>query len=199
MTYEEKVHYFGLRWLMDNSASVARLREFDNTRLITIHEVGEDYGCSCDYDYRVDRCLVVPTYNDQTFSVQLDLTFAQVMQGILDAEKVELSSVADMVMAGQAKQIEDLKAEVLEWKQKEREQRLAHNTLANGLKTQTALWTFLRNLYVDLQDRKLDKPDSLNEEEMLEMCEYLYRELDLWFNEAVDGKATFALKVRREG
>ena len=200
MTYEEKVHYFGLRWLMDNSASVARLREFDPTRMITIHEQGEDYGCSCDYDYQIERCLVVPTRSGQTFSVNLNLTFAEVMKGILDAEPVELGSVAEMIVEGQAAQIETLKAEVKEWQAKERAERMAHNVLANGLKTQTALWTFLRNLYVDLQDRKLKTPDALDDEDMLELCEHLYRELDLWFNsdigEATD-KVTLQLNTTR--
>jgi hypothetical protein len=198
MTYEEKVHYFGLRWIMDNSSSVARLREFDTTRLITIHEQGEDYGCSCDYDYRIERCLVVPTFNGQTFSVQLDLTFAEVMQGILDAEPVELSGVADYVMAGQAEQIEKLKAELAEKKKELAVEKRQHTVLQQGLKSQTALWRFLRNLYKDLQDRKLKTPDALDDEDMLELVEHLYRELDLWFNENIDTtKATFTLNVGR--
>lgn len=201
MTYEEKVHAFGLRWLMENSASVARLREFDPTRLITIHEYGEDVGCSCDYDYEVNRSLVVPHVNGSTFSVSLDLTFAEVMKGILEAEPVELSGVADYVMAGQQVQIEKLREELRVQKLEKAKLAGEYRTLQNGLKTQTALWTFLRNLYKDLCDRKLKTPDALDDEDMLELCEHLYRELDLWFNSSIGeetNRVTLALNVSRK-
>jgi hypothetical protein len=198
MTYEEKVHYFGLRWLMDNSASVARLREYDTTRLISIHEYGEEVGCSCDYDYEVNRTLVVPTHNGQTFSVSLPLTFAEVMKGILEAEPVELSGVADYVMEGQATQIENLKTELRDLRKELASEKSQHNVLKNGLKSQTALWTFLRNLYKDLQDYGMKKSDALNEDELLELCDHLYRELDLWFNENIDGaKTVWAVNTTR--
>lgn len=197
MTYEEKVHHFGLRYLM-NSGSVARLREFDTSRMITLRTTADGSGCSCDYDYWVEYHLVVPHVNGGTFTVEVeDVQFADILKQIVEAEPVEVSGIADLVMAGQAEQIATLKAELAEERKALAVQRRQYSVLENGLKSQTALWTFLRNLYQDLTDRKLNKPDALGDEEMLELCEHLYRELDLWFNSAIDGVATFAVKTTR--
>lgn len=197
MTYEEKVHYFGLRWLMNNSASVARLREFDTSRLMTIHEDTDEVGCSCDYDYEVYRNLVVPHVNGGTFSVPLPLTFAEVMKGILDAEPVEMSGVADLIMEGQQAQIEKLRGELFDEKNARALLAGELRTLKSGLASQTGLWTYLRNLYRDLREYT-DGSTGLSAEELDELCAFLYRELDLWFNSAVGQEtATLQLKVER--
>jgi len=199
MTYEDKVHSFGLRWLMNNSATVARLREFDSSRTITLETSADGSGCSCDYDYWVEYHLVVPHINGGFFKVEIEgMQFADILRSVTEAEPVELTEVAEYVMEGQAQIIERLTGELKETKLELNAERRNHTVLKDGLKSQTALWTFLRNLYKDLTDRKLNTPDALDDEDMLELCEHLYRELDLWFNEAIDGKATFALKVRRE-
>jgi hypothetical protein len=204
MTYEEKVHHFGLRWLMNNSASVARLREFDTSRLITLEEEATGWGCSCDYDYSIERWLVVPHVNGGTFKVQIDehIHFADLLKGIIDAEPVELSGVADMVMAGQADQIAALKAELAESRKEKANADGQLRTLKNGLAQQENLWTYLRNLYKDLQDYT-DGSTGLAPEELDELIAFLYRELDLWFNvdqmpAELDGKVTFAVRTNRQ-
>jgi hypothetical protein len=196
LTYEEKVHNFGLRWLMD-SASVARLRELDTTQLITLETTADGSGCSCDYDYWVEYHLVVPTRSGQSFRVEItEMGFADILKAVTEAEPVELSGIADMVMAGQADQIDKLKAELKETK-------LAHTaiaaelrTLKNGLGQQQNLWTYLRNLYNDLA-QYTDGSTGLSNAELDELIAWLYRELDLWFNKDQKSRS-FDILVKRD-
>lgn len=189
MTYEEKVHQFGLRWLLANPGKFSvRLRDLDLTRQITLYEEGTEYGCSCDYDFEMERGLVVPMRSGPSYRVELDLCFSELIQAIIeesDKAAIDIGGLNELVIDAQNDQITELKAQVTENLKLYTTERAAHNALKNGLKTQTALWTFLRNLYVDLGDYQLKTASSLNKKEMLELCTHLYRELDLWFNSAI--------------
>lgn len=197
MTYEEKVHAFGLRWLMNNSASVARLREFDPARYITLETSVDGYGCSCDYDYDTTYELVVPHINGSTFRVDLGtMEFADVLRQVIEAEPVEVSGIADLVMAGQAQQIVDLQAETKELRAAKAKAEGALRVLENGLSQQQNLWTYLRNLYRDLGDYT-DGSTGLSTAELDELIAFLYRELDLWFNRDQDDRVTMKLNVGR--
>lgn len=203
MTYEEKVHNFGLRWIMDNSSTVARLRELDTTRLITLETSVDGYGCSCDYDYDVIYELKVPSVSGQSFTVTLpdSLTFAEILKGVVEAEPVELSGVADLVMAGQAAQIEKLQTELNETRAAKGRIDGELRVLKNGMSQQQGLWTYLRNLYKDLQDYT-DGSSGLTPTELEELCNFLYKELDLWFNKDIgtaeaNGRSVWKINATR--
>lgn len=203
MTYEEKVHNFGLRWIMDNSSTVARLREMDLTKLITLETSVDGYGCSCDYDYDVTYELKVPTLSGQSFTVSLpdSLTFAEILKGVVEAEPVELSGVADLVMEGQAAQIVKLQTELNEVRAAKGRIDGELRVLKNGMSQQQGLWTYLRNLYKDLQDYT-DGSSGLTPTELEELCNFLYKELDLWFNKDIgtaeaNGRSVWKINTTR--
>lgn len=202
MTYEEKVHYFGLRWLLENSNSAARLREMDPTRQITLETTADGSGCSCDYDYWVEYHLSVPHIDGGHFRVEItDMGFAEILKGVTEAEPVEDASIDKMINEAQAQQIVKLQTELNEKRVELGKVNGELRVLKNGLSQQQGLWTYLRNLYKDLQDYT-DGSTGLSDSEMQELCAFLYRELDLWFNKDIgvseaNGRVVWDLKVSR--
>jgi hypothetical protein len=202
MTYEEKVHAFGLRWLLANPGTGAvRLASLDPARWITLYDETSGYGCSCDYDYDTEYGLVVPDANGQVYRVELTgMTFAEVLKAIVDEDGTGLEQRDAVIIGAQAAHIATLKADLQQAKLDLAKVSAELKALRSGLSQQTELWRFLRNLYRDLVDRVAKDPAALNEDELAQLIQYLYRELDLWFNSDIGtetGKATFKLQVSR--
>lgn len=204
MTYEEKVNLFGLRWLLDNPGTGAvRLSSLDTERNITLYDETSGGGCSCDYDYDTEYGLVVPDRNGQVYRVELSgMTFAEVLKAIVEEDGQGLDNLEEVIQEAQTQRISELKAELalgkVEWAKTGAELK----ALKNGLSQQTALWTFLRNMYADLKNASKGDPRALTNKELQELLNYLYKELDLWFNSDIGTEtstATFRLYGARSG
>lgn len=204
MTYEERVHNFGLRWLLENPGTGAvRLEELDFDRKIELYDETSGAGCSCDYDYDTEYGLVVHRLDGHPWRVELSgMDFADILKGVIaegDLEPPRIEDADQIIREQQAVQIVDLKAKLKEMTNREAELRGQFSTLKNGMAQQTALWTFLRNLYKDLKEYT-DGSTGLRQAEMEQLCSFLFKELDLWFNSNIGvetNKATFNVYTSR--
>lgn len=204
MTYEEKVHAFGLRWLLDNPGTGAvRLASLDTERKITLYDETSGGGCSCDYDYDTEYGLVVPDRNGQVYRVELSgMTFAEVLKATVEEDGKGLDNIDAAILESQAQRIGALKDDVRILQVAKAKVDGELKALKNGLSQQTALWTFLRNMYADLKDASKGDPRALTTTELHELLNHLYKELDLWFNSDIGTEtstATFRLYGARSG
>jgi hypothetical protein len=154
MTYEQSVHNFALRWLLEHPDKFD-LTRLDPSRYIEVEEQTDSNGCySCDFEVEVTHAFRVPVVDsDQLFYVYPGLSTADIMRGCLAEGNLDPPTVDPLALA--SARILLLEAKLASAEEKAAAYKKDFETLKAGVACQEGLWQILKDTH---------------------------RELDLWFN-----------------